>query len=79
MSGPFTPSPASGIRADVKFDNLEIELFDGKIKLEFKWLFTLVYALRPEEEAESWLDTTHLSEDLRLGRGNKGSIFVLTR
>ncbi|MFQ3679234.1 MAG: PAP/fibrillin family protein [Pseudanabaenaceae cyanobacterium] len=26
-----------------------------------------------------WLDTTYLDEDLRLGRGDRGSLFVLTR
>ena len=25
------------------------------------------------------LETTYLSESMRLGRGNKGSVFVLTR
>ena len=27
----------------------------------------------------SWLETTYLSDKVRLGRGNKGSIFVLRR
>ena len=54
-------------------------MLDGTIKLEFRWLFALLYTLRKEEGEQSWLDTTHLSEGLRLGRGNKGSIFVLTR
>ncbi|NJK59911.1 MAG: fibrillin [Oscillatoriales cyanobacterium SM2_1_8] len=26
-----------------------------------------------------WLDTTYLDEDLRIGRGDRGSVFVLTR
>jgi hypothetical protein len=47
--------------------------------LTVKWLFALVYSLRKEEGTQSWLETTHVSENLRLGRGNKGSIFVLTR
>jgi hypothetical protein len=28
---------------------------------------------------ESWLDITYLDEDLRISRGNQGSIFVLTK
>ena len=26
-----------------------------------------------------WLDITYLDEDLRIGRGNEGSVFVLSR
>lgn len=32
---------------------------------------------RPNQE--SWLDITYLDEDLRISRGNQGSIFVLTK
>ena len=27
----------------------------------------------------AWLETTYLSDDVRVGRGNKGSVFFLTR
>lgn len=30
-------------------------------------------------EQKGWLDITYLDEDLRIGRGNEGSIFVLTK
>ncbi|MGD1808600.1 PAP/fibrillin family protein [Dapis sp. BLCC M126] len=30
-------------------------------------------------EQKGWLDITYLDEDLRIGRGNKGSLFVLTK
>ncbi|HAJ61284.1 MAG TPA: fibrillin, partial [Cyanobacteria bacterium UBA8543] len=26
-----------------------------------------------------WLDITYLDKDLRIGRGNEGSVFVLTK
>jgi hypothetical protein len=30
-------------------------------------------------EQKGWLDITYLDEDLRIGRGNQGSVFVLTK
>ncbi|HAX90489.1 MAG TPA: fibrillin [Cyanobacteria bacterium UBA11370] len=30
-------------------------------------------------EQKGWLDITYLDEDLRIGRGNEGSVFVLTK
>lgn len=30
-------------------------------------------------EQQGWLDVTYLDRDLRLGRGNEGSVFVLTK
>jgi PAP_fibrillin len=30
-------------------------------------------------ENSGWLDTTYLDSDLRIGRGNEGSVFVLTK
>ena len=47
------------------------------------WLFALIRRLRPALtdglDDTPWLDTTYLSPRMRLGRGNKGSVFVLTR
>ena len=30
-------------------------------------------------EQKGWLDTTYLDEDMRVGRGNEGNVFVLTK
>lgn len=32
-----------------------------------------------DREQKGWLDITYLDEDLRIGRGNVGSVFVLTK
>ena len=32
-----------------------------------------------DREQRGWLDITYLDQDLRIGRGNEGSIFVLTK
>ena len=43
------------------------------------WLFALIRRLRPALtdglDDTPWLDTTYLSPRMRLGRGNKGSVF----
>jgi PAP_fibrillin len=33
----------------------------------------------PNREQRGWLDITYLDDNLRIGRGNEGSVFVLTR
>jgi hypothetical protein len=33
----------------------------------------------PEREREGWLDITYLDQDLRIGRGNEGSVFILSK
>ena len=56
------------------------------------WLFPLIRRVKPSwsqgTESSSWLETTYISPeamstpsagDVRLGRGNKGSIFILER
>ena len=84
VAGPYAPTGVAR-RASVKFDTLELRLAGGRANpldgatvlrtgLPFEWL----YRLRPDEK-ESWLETTVLSPRVRLGRGNKGSLFVLTR
>lgn len=41
--------------------------------------FTAVDFNIQNREQKGWLDITYLDEDLRIGRGNKGSVFVLTK
>jgi hypothetical protein len=31
------------------------------------------------EDQKGWLETTYLDQDLRIGRGNEGNLFVLKR
>lgn len=85
VAGGFSAAepPAPGTRAIVKFDSLEVFSEDGRKLLSAGWLFALVRALKPSlqngSEDASWLETTYISERMRLGRGNKGSVFVLKR
>ncbi|HEY9621755.1 MAG TPA: PAP/fibrillin family protein [Crinalium sp.] len=43
-----------------------------------KALLTIDFPITRREQS-GWLDTTYLDEDLRIGRGNEGSVFVLTK
>ncbi|NEP89575.1 MAG: fibrillin [Okeania sp. SIO2C2] len=41
--------------------------------------FTAVDFKIQNREQKGWLDITYLDEDLRIGRGNQGNVFVLTK
>jgi PAP_fibrillin len=41
-------------------------------------LTAIDWALNPRDQ-NGWLDITYLDQDLRIGRGNQGSVFVLTK
>jgi hypothetical protein len=32
-----------------------------------------------QSEQQGWLDITYIDDDLRIGRGNEGSVFVLSK
>lgn len=90
VAGGCEPDAAVGRRANVDFDTLDVFLAvaEGAPRrlLRAGGLFSVVRALRPslmngpdEANDRPWLDTTYISEQVRLGRGNKGSVFVLER
>eukprot|EP00591_Stephanopyxis_turris_P000897 CAMPEP_0195519084 /NCGR_PEP_ID=MMETSP0794_2-20130614/14354_1 /TAXON_ID=515487 /ORGANISM="Stephanopyxis turris, Strain CCMP 815" /LENGTH=277 /DNA_ID=CAMNT_0040648187 /DNA_START=60 /DNA_END=893 /DNA_ORIENTATION=+ len=79
VGGTFRPSNNVARRAVVSFKDLNIvfkEKNDFTLRLGF--IFLLLSIFRGTEEI-GWLETTFLSDDLRVGRGNKGTMFVLTR
>lgn len=41
--------------------------------------FLPIDATLPNRDRQGWLDITYLDDDLRIGRGNEGSVFVLTK
>lgn len=41
--------------------------------------FTALDFIIKNTERQGWLDITYLDEDMRIGRGNVGSVFVLTK
>lgn len=81
-------TPVSEKRVQVRFDRTIIglkkllnyrtpnsfiqELENGKKHFPFDFFFT-------QKESNAWLDTTYLDEDLRIGKGNEGNVFILTK
>jgi len=80
VGGSFRPSSA-GVprRAVVAFEELRIALFGGKgPTLTLDFLFNVIGRIQ-NRQVGGWLETTFLSDEVRIGRGNKGTCFVLTR
>jgi len=77
VEGSFRVSSQVPTRAVVAFDKATIQVGDT-ITLNLGFVFGLLSIIRRSKES-GWLETTFVDEDLRIGRGNKGSLFVLTR
>ena len=81
-------SPASERRVDVKFERAIIGLTqligyrspDRFIQdIEAGRKFAAIDFSIGNRDRQGWLDITYLDDDLRIGRGNEGSVFVLTK
>lgn len=80
--------PLSGQRVQVKFQRSILGLqrlinyqspasFIQQIEQSQK--FTAIDFALNSREQQGWLDITYLDSDMRIGRGNEGSVFVLNR
>jgi len=84
----FEPIPEETARVRVKFQRSIIglrQLLEYRNPDQFinqldsrKTFLGLDFKLNSEEQ-QGWLDITYLDEDLRLGRGNEGSLFILSK
>jgi hypothetical protein len=81
-------NPVSERRVEVKFERFVSGLqrtigysspnqFINELETDKKFL-ALDFKIQPRERL-GWLDVTYLDRDLRIGRGNEGSVFVLTK
>lgn len=75
--GTFRESPTVPNRALVSFNEASITFKNGFV-LDLGWIFTIIAIFRKSNE-NGWLETTYLDSELRIGRGNKGTMFILTR
>ncbi|MBD1845445.1 PAP/fibrillin family protein [Cyanobacteria bacterium FACHB-63] len=80
--------PRTERRVDVKFERSVIglqRLIDYQSpnyfihQLESDKKFAAIDFSIESRDQQGWLDITYLDEDLRIGRGNEGSVFVLTK
>lgn len=80
--------PVSERRVNVKFERsiLGFKQFIGYKQpdefirqIESGKKFTAIDFNIENRDQQGWLDITYLDEDLRIGRGNEGSVFVLTK
>jgi len=80
VAGSFRPSSRIPNRAVVAFDTAEIRLGQDETSpvLNLGWVFAAIAIVRQSKE-NGWLETTFIDDDMRIGRGNKGTMFVLTR
>jgi hypothetical protein len=77
VGGKFRPSPNVVNRAIIAFDTALLE-FDNGPKFDLSFLFRAIALFRGMEES-GWLETTYIDDSIRIGRGNKGTMFLLTR
>ncbi len=82
VAGGFTADTERGRRALVKFDTCDVFLRGSRL-VRAGAIFSILRRVKPSlqngADDAAWLETTYLSPTMRLGRGNKGSIFVLQR
>lgn len=80
--------PTSERRVEVKFERLVLGLqrligYESPSqfiqRLEANQQFVAVDVNLQNRDRQGWLDITYLDDDLRIGRGNNGSVFVLSK
>jgi PAP_fibrillin len=80
--------PVSGRRVQVKFERSIIGLqrlieYNSPVtfiqQIEAGRKFPAIDVAVNSDNQQGWLDITYIDNDLRIGRGNEGSVFVLTK
>jgi len=77
VGGTFRVSDNVPIRAIASFTDVDFT-FNDNFELKLGFLFSILALIKGNPE-NGWLETTYLDDDIRIGRGNKGTMFVLTR
>jgi hypothetical protein len=77
VGGTFRQSSSVPTRGVVSFNEASVTFKNGFV-LDLGWIFSIIAVIRNSNE-NGWLETTYLDSEIRIGRGNKGTMFVLTR
>ena len=80
--GTYRPSTVQPNRAIVAFNTAQIHIpttFRRTVTIPLGWFFSVLALFRKGNRENGWLETTYIDPSLRIGRGNKGTMFVLTR
>lgn len=70
----FQPSPVNPMQIDVKFQACRVRIIPKQSAKALDINFPLGF-IGPT----GWLSTTYMDEDIRITRGHKGSVFILSR
>jgi PAP_fibrillin len=81
--GSFKQSNVVPNRAVVAFDTASIRFGSTPeqqqlFRIELGFIFEIISKVRNSRD-NGWLETTYLDSNMRIGRGNKGTMFVLTK
>lgn len=84
-----TFTPVSERRVNVRFERFIVglqRLINYQSPAEFinqiqagKRFAAIDFLIDPKKEQRGWLEITYLDQDMRIGRGNEGNVFVLTK
>ncbi len=86
VAGRFEPTSAKRVNVTFERSIIGLQKFVGyRSPAKFveqlesgKKFFPLDFSIE-NPDRQAWLDITYLDEDMRLGRGNEGNVFVLTK
>ena len=78
VEGDFRSSETVPNRAIVGFDRAQINLNVG-FTIDLSWYFEVLSYFNGGSRDNGWIETTYIDYDIRIGRGNKGTLFVITR
>jgi PAP_fibrillin len=76
--GTLTGAGGDNSAAETEAGSASSSSFSSFFRIDLSFVFALLALVRRSND-NGWLETTYIDDRVRLGRGNKGTLFVLTR